>query len=161
MLRFYYVDPSYIAHLKAVEPKIPNTQYSGHEKFFCGIVLEIYDYAYYAPISHYKKKLKTNILITDKGTPISSIRFSFMFPVPRTALTKMDFTEIAKTDPHYADLLQKEYSFCNRHQEAIYRKAREVYRISLDKTHPLSDKCCDFQKLEGVSPLWQPEKAEE
>ena len=76
---------------------------------------------YYAPISHFKKKVRTNILITDKGNPIASIRFSFMFPVPQAVLTEMDFSEIAKTDRSYADLLSMYYLFCITHEYKIHK----------------------------------------
>ena len=161
MIRFYYIDTEYIKYLQQMEPRVPNIQYSEHDKFVCGIVLKIHDMEYYAPISHFKKKLRTNILITDKGNPIASIRFSFMFPVPQAVLTEMDFSEIAKTDRSYADLLSKEYLFCNTHEDKIHKKALEVYKIGTNRNHPLNRCCCDFKKLEKIFLHWQLEKQNE
>ena len=52
MIRFYYIDTEYIKYLQQMEPRVPNIQYSEHDKFVCGIVLKIHDMEYYAPISH-------------------------------------------------------------------------------------------------------------
>lgn len=88
-LKFYEVDSEYINYLKMnVDNKIPNIEYDKHKKFFCGIVLTINNFNYFAPVSSYNKKAHTVFLIMDKDRktkelkPISSLRFSFMFPCP-------------------------------------------------------------------------------
>ena len=63
-----------------IDRQIPNIHYSKNNKFVCGVVLNIGGIEYYAPISHTTKKYQTSLLIYDKETPISSIRFSFMLP---------------------------------------------------------------------------------
>ena len=88
-LKFYEVDSEYINYLKMnVDNKIPNIEYDKHKKFFCGIVLTINNFNYFAPVPSYNKKAHTVFLIMDKDRktkelkPISSLRFSFMFPCP-------------------------------------------------------------------------------
>lgn len=62
-LKFYEVDGEYIKYLKEnVDDKIPNVEYKKHKKFFWWIVLTINNFNYFAPVS--------------------SLRFSFMFPYP-------------------------------------------------------------------------------
>ena len=88
-LKFYEVDMEYIKYLKENgDDKIPNIEYSKHKKFFCGIVLTINNFNYFAPVSSYTRKVRTSFLIKDKNKEnkqlkaISSLRFSFMFPCP-------------------------------------------------------------------------------
>lgn len=148
MFAFYYVDKNYVNYLYQFDSKVPTLNYDSHDKFFCGVVLTINNIKYYAPVSHDTQKQQTNFLIKHKGNVISSIKFSFMIPVPDYALTKMDFNEIAKTDNKYADLLRTEYSYCSSHKKEIMAKAASVYRIGINKNHKLNSVCCDFKKLE-------------
>ena len=99
-LKFYEVDSEYIKYLKENgDEKIPNIDYSKHKKFFCGIVLTINNFNYFAPVSSYNKKAHTVFLIKDKDRktkelkPISSLRFSFMFPCPIEYLNQKDFSK--------------------------------------------------------------------
>ena len=54
------------------------------------------------------------MLIYDKGTPISSIRFSFMLPA-----YDENFKQIAKEDQNYANILAAEYEYCRHHVNDI------------------------------------------
>lgn len=66
-LKFYEVDSEYIKYLKEKgDDKIPNIEYDKHKKFFCGIVLTINNFNYFAPVSSYTKKVRTAFLIKDK-----------------------------------------------------------------------------------------------
>lgn len=148
MIAFYDVDENYINFLKKYDRQIPNIKYEGNNKFVCGIVLDIDGISYYAPISHMADKKQTNLRILDKGKPISTIRFSFMFPAFDEVLTKKEFADIAKTNKAYADLLATEYEFCKNNILDIHKKALSVYKIGCNKNHKLNYTCCDFKKLE-------------
>lgn len=148
MLNFYDVDKEYVQFLKTIDRQVPNIEYHTNNKFVCGVVLSIHDVKYYAPISHMTNKQRTNMLIYDKGKPISSIRFSFMIPAFDEVLTKKNFSDIAKTDSAYANLLVAEYNYCKSHIQDIQEKALTVYNIGCNKDHVLNYTCCDFQKLE-------------
>ena len=81
-LNFYNVNNQYIDYLKKFESKIPNINYENHKKFCCGILFEINGMKYIAPVSSFKKAQKTNFVIKNTNRQdISSIRFSFMFPI--------------------------------------------------------------------------------
>ena len=85
-LFFYEVCADYISYLLSFDSKVPRIDYSTtskHEKFLCGIVLSVNDHDYFAPISSFLTPQHTNIIIKNEdGRAISSVRFSFMIPVP-------------------------------------------------------------------------------
>jgi protein AbiQ len=144
-LKFYQVDKDYLAYLKRFENKVPDYEYSENEKFYCGVVVEINNYRYFAPVSSFAKKQKTNILIEHKGQVLGSIRFSFMIPVPESLLTKVDFSELEEP---YKSLVIKEYTYCKNNQEKIRKKAVSIYSKGLNKNSFIGQQCCDFKLLE-------------
>ena len=147
-LKFYDIDENYIDYLKTFDHQVPNIRYSKFNKFFCGIVLQVGQYNYFAPVTSLTKQQRTNFLIYDKGRAISSIRFSFMIPAFSEVLTLKDFSEQPQT---YKDLLNAEIKYCNQKVDKIYKKAEEVYKIGTNRSHPLSYTCCNFKLLEEKS----------
>jgi len=151
-LKFYEVDGEYIKYLRENgDQKIPNIEYEKHKKFFCGIVLTINNFNYFAPVSSYNKKVHTSFLIMDKDREtkklkaISSLRFSFMFPCPIEYLSQKDFS---KEDEKYKILLRKELHYCNTNREKIKKMANEVYKLGVNEKNRQKFNICDFKKLE-------------
>lgn len=151
-LKFYEVDSEYIKYLKEnADNKIPNLEYEKHKKFFCGIVLTINNFNYFAPVSSYNKKAHTVFLIKakDKETnelkAISSLRFSFMFPCPIEYLNQKDFS---KEEEKYRNLLRKELNYCNSNVEKIKKLANMVYKLGIKEETRQKFNICDFKKLE-------------
>lgn len=147
-LKFYDIDINYIKYLKKFDKQIPNVGYDKYNKFFCGVVFQIGNFNYFAPISSFNKQQRTNFLILDKDRPISSIRFGFMFPVPKNVLHLKDFKNENKS---YKDLINAEIKYCNSNIHTILKKAEQVYKIGINQNHPLTHTCCDFKLLEEKS----------
>ena len=148
MLSFYYVDKEYASYLRQFDSKVPSLDYDNHNKFFCGIVLNVNNIKYYVPVSHDITKQQTSLIIYDKGRGISSLKFAFMIPVPNSKITRIDFNQIAKKDSKYADLLRAEYYYCSSHEAEILKKAKSVYKIGCNQKHKLHGVCCKFPLLE-------------
>lgn len=144
-LKFYEVNEGYLQYLKNFDRQIPDINYTGFNKFVCGVVLAIGNINYFAPVSSFNKKQTTNFIIMDKGRNISSIRFCFMFPAPDEMMTLKDFSTVPQ---HYRDLLNAEVNFCNNNVAEIHKIAQKVYKIGTNSNHPLSHTCCDFKLLE-------------
>ena len=151
-LKFYEVDSEYIKFLRENgDEKIPNIVYEKHKKFFCGIVLTINGFNYFAPVSSYNKKAQTVFLIMDRDkitkelTPISSLRFSFMFPCPIEYLNQKDFS---KEEEKYQNLLRKELHYCNINREKIKKTAKDVYKLGMKEETRRKFNICNFKKLE-------------
>ena len=147
-LRFYDVDNEYTDYLRVFEPKIPHITYSSHDKFICGIVLEVNSFKYYAPISSFKQRQFTNLPIIHNNRIIGTVRFSYMFPCPDFVLTEKDFS--IEPDFNYRNLLQDEWNYCNGIEHELKAKARYIYKRYLSgQDTVLLKHCCDFPLLEG------------
>ena len=150
-LDFFQVSAEYIEYLQKFDNRVPKVDYSAtntHDRFLCGIVLNINGHDYFAPISSFRTPQRTNIIIKDvNGKDISSIRFSFMIPVPRGVATVKRIAD--EQSPKYRILLNMELQFCRKNANAIHSRARFVYNSVAVKKDPLMIKnCCDFMKLE-------------
>jgi protein AbiQ len=119
-LRFYEVDAAYINYLLKTDAKVPRVDYSAsspHDKFLCGIVLSVSGHDYFAPISSFTEQQRTNVVIKNaKGRPLSSIRLSFMIPVPPGVAALKDIG--AEPSRSYKFLLYNELRFCNRNADS-------------------------------------------
>jgi protein AbiQ len=150
-LDFYQVDADYIAYLLKFDSRVPKIDYSAagaYDKFLCGIVLRIHGNDYFAPISSFRTPQRTNIIIKDvNGKDVSSIRFSFMIPVPPNAVSVKQIAN--EPSEKYRILLNMELQYCRKNANAIYSRARFVYDAVTLKQDPLMIKnCCNFKKLE-------------
>ena len=89
-LDFYEVNAEYITYLMSFDAKVPYVDYTaegGHDKFLCGVVLFVNGHDYFAPISSFNIQQRTNMIIkNEQSKAVSSIRFSFMIPVPPDAI---------------------------------------------------------------------------
>jgi protein AbiQ len=157
-LNFYTVDLAYVAHLKTAETekrwfsRVPNMDYGDQRKpkFLCGIVLEINGVDYYVPVTSYKQQKPDNFLIqAANGQVVSSLRFNYMFPVPKSLLSER--TIAAEPDRAYRALLSQELQYCIRNQETIRHLAERTYkRVLLGKNPGLVANSCDFKLLEAA-----------
>jgi protein AbiQ len=151
MLKFYDVNEDYVKYLQKHDKQIPNIKYESNNKFVCGVVLNICNVNYFAPISSNKIIQKTNLPIYDsKNNILATIKFSFMFPAFSDVIIEKDFKTISSTNQQYADLLAKEYSYCDKNENLILNKAIKIYRIGCNKNHYLNYTCCDFVLLENA-----------
>lgn len=155
-LNFYTVDLKYVAFLQKSEEehrgfcRIPNMNYGKQRKpkFLCGIVLRIKEQDYYVPVSSYKKKKPDNFLIkAANGKVVSSLRFNYMFPVPKELISERKIA--TEPDRAYRALLSQELQFCVKNQDEIRRLAERTYRrVLLGKDPGLVANSCDFLLLE-------------
>ena len=152
-LNFYEVSADYISYLLRFDSKVPRVDYSAiskHDKFLCGIVLSVNKHDYFAPISSFITPQHTNMIIkNEEGKALSSIRFSFMVPVPPNVIVVKRIKE--EPSPEYRRLLDWELRFCQNNAKAIYRLAKFVYNTVVENKDPIMVKnCCDFKKLEAA-----------
>jgi len=152
-LDFYEVDADYITYLLKFDSKVPYIDYSEtskHDKFMCGIVLSVNGHDYFAPISSFVVQQRTNMVIkNENGKPISSIRFSFMIPIPQGVATPKSIK--SEPSPKYKRLLDLELRFCRKNEKAIRRMAKHIHNTVVNaKDLIMAKNCCDFAKLEAA-----------
>ena len=150
-LFFYEVSADYISYLLRFDSKVPRVDYSAtskHDKFLCGIVLAVNGHDYFAPISSFITPQRTNMVIkNEEGKSVSSVRFSFMIPVPPNIVSVKNFDDEPSSD--YRRLLDLELRFCRKNSNVIRRLAKLVYNTVVNNKDPIMVKnCCDFKKLE-------------
>ena len=155
-LNFYTADLEYVEYLQNAEQKnrgfsrVPNMTYNDKykQKFLCGIVLQVNGMDYYVPVTSFKQQKPDNFLITaDNGQVVSSLRFNYMFPVPKGLLAVHVIAN--ETDRAYRALLAQELKYCIKNQAIIQRLAERTYkRVLLGKDLGLVINSCDFRLLE-------------
>jgi len=155
-LNFFTADFDYVKYLYEAEWKnrgfsrVPNMKYTkGHkQKFLCGVVLRVNDISYYVPVTSYKQQKPDNFLITaDNGQVVSSLRFNYMFPIPKELTAVHVISE--EPDRAYRALLAQELRCCIKNQVVIQRLAGRTYkRVLLGKDVGLVVNSCDFALLE-------------
>lgn len=150
-LRFYEVSPKYIEYLKQFDYKIPDIVYEDREKFLAGVLFTINGLNYFAPVSSFNKQQRTNFLIKVGDYPVGSIRLSFMFPVPSSAIRLKNFDN-EKLD--YQKLVQLEYRYCNKNRCAIRSKAQDIYQLQKHDSF-YHKHCCNFSLLEKKCREWE------
>ena len=158
-LNFYTVPLNYVEYLKQSEiasrgfSRVPNMDYGNQrkQKFLCGIVLQIHEKDYYVPVTSFKEQKPDNFLIrAANGEVVGSLRFNYMFPVPKQIVTERSI--VAEPDRAYRALLAQELAYCQRNQDEIRRLAARTYRRVIGGYNPgLVANSCDFLLLEQAS----------
>lgn len=174
-LGFYNVDTKYLQYLNAIEPEVQFTQEKDYtQKPFLGILVVIDTYTYFIPLTsgkpkhakwknvgtaHYliyeqvskeklhKRDIYKSISETDALRIFAALDLKKMIPVCNGMYRRIKFSELE--DRKYADLLEKEYRFCQKIQDGILSKVMQIYREQKEtgKVHAMY---CDFSKLEDA-----------
>ena len=168
-LDFYTIDLAYVSYLKQAElakrgfSRVPNMEYGKErkQKFLCGVVLSVNDVEYYVPVSSFKEQKPDNFLIlADNGKVVSSLRFNYMFPIPKGLASVRRIAD--EPDLAYRRLLAQELRYCIRHQEQIQKLAERTHkRVLLGKNTGLVLNSCDFRLLEESCKSWEKNNSKE
>ena len=155
-LNFYTVDFDFIKFLQDEEirkrgfSRVPNMEYGSgrRQKFICGVVLQINEMDYYVPVTSYRIQKRDNFLIlADNGQTVSSLRFNYMFPVPKELIAVRNISE--EYDRAYRSFLSQQLRYCIKNQSTIMQLAERTYkRVLLGKDIGLVVNSCDFKLLE-------------
>lgn len=146
-LDFYVIDNDYIEYLRTFDSHVYQNK---HNRKYIGIVFEINNFHYFAPLSSHKEKhdrMKESvdfIKLKDYGV----INLNNMIPVPLHLCQHFIINSIE--DSKYKDLMRAEYRIIKPIAPKIIQQAKVVYRektVSGNIT-PLSRRCYDFKMLE-------------
>lgn len=179
-LGLYNIDTEYLRYLNQLDSEVQFSEDKDYEqKPFLGIIVVIDTYSYFIPLTsgkpkhakwknvgpaHYliyeqvrktelrKKEIYKSISDTDALKIYAALDLKKMIPVRNDLYSRIDFA--ALNDEKYADLLEKEYRFCQKIQDGILSKVRQIYseQKSAGKVYPMY---CNFDKLEKACDTYQ------
>lgn len=177
---FYNVDIDYLRYLHSIEPEVQFSEDKDYQqKPFLGIIVLIGSYTYFIPLTSgkpkhskwknvgtahyliYEQVKKTELRPNDISKSISNVDalkifaaldIKKMIPVKDGLYTRIDFS--ALNDQKYADLLEKEYRFCQKIQNGILLKAHQIYekQKSTGVVYPIY---CNYSKLEAACDTYE------
>jgi protein AbiQ len=128
-----------------------------NERKYIGVILEIHDVKYFAPLSSFKEKHKRMKEGLDfiKISTYAVININNMFPVPDGLYTYVDYSK--EKNPKYKKLLMSEYRIIRKLQDKIQKNARELYRQKVEKNvkNALTKRCNDFLLLEEKCKMYK------
>lgn len=151
-IRFYEINAKYVDYLAPYAPHLFHNSKKGqaNQRKYIGIVFQINDMEYFAPLSSFKpkhEKMKEGLDFI-KILRYAVINLNNMFPVPYSERVYVNFETIK--DPNYKSLLLAEYRYIKSVQKKIQKNAAALYKhkqINGDSTL-LARRCNDFALLE-------------
>lgn len=149
-LKLYEISPLYIKYLAQYQKHIFWSDGNKATRKYIGIVLQIDEMSYFAPLSSFKpkhKKMKESVDLI-KIRNIAVININNMVPVPNGEYHLVDIRGIK--DQQYRYLLQAENREINRLRDRIIKNARIVYnhKIRNGISTALARRTNDFKQLE-------------
>ena len=149
-LKLVKVQSSYSIFLKMFDDKVPINYYVKETRPFVGVLLNINDVKYFAPLSspksrHKHMKSKIDFLKIDDGK-LGVINFNNMIPVFDSNFALIDFNVNYK----YKKLLYKQIFWINRNKKLIFNRALKLYvkYIENDLIENIKNRCVNFTLLE-------------
>ena len=156
-LKLYEVNPDYVKYLSSFQEHIFSSEGNKKNRKYIGIILQINDCDYFAPLSSFKQKhykMKENVDFI-KIKKYAVININNMIPVPRDEYTLTDIN--GTEDIKYRHLLQAENREINRQKNRIIKNADIVYKHKLrnGESTPLAKRTNDFIILEKACKDYQ------
>ena len=154
---FYTVDSSYCDYLRQFDTRVPYTMDNKATRPFIGIVFNVDNIQYYAPLTspkqkHLKMKNQVDFLKIDSGL-YGAINFNNMIPIHTSSLSLVDMkisTSDTNEDVMYKKLLSNQLSWCNKNRDQILKKAKNLYQKYVNGLLDtnVKSRCCSFPLIE-------------
>lgn len=154
-LRIYRVDINYIKYLWTHDNKVQfrgdgSDEYNGRRPYI-GIVFEINNIQYFAPLEHPKqshKFLKSNPhIVKIYNGKFGILALGNMIPVPKKYLIEFNIDD---EDENYKKILKTQFIFFKKNLNHIIENAKKTYEtVTVEKIDFFVRSCCDFKKLEN------------
>ncbi len=156
-MKLYHIKDDYIKYLERYDSKVSTNK--SEKRPYVGIVFEIKNYKYYAPLSSPKKKhlsMKNTVDFRKiSNGKYGAINFNNMIPIKDEVLILIDIKNIE--DEKYKRLLQNQYDEVRKNDSAIKNNAQKLYMMvtkNEDELKPheqrVKERCVDFLLLESV-----------
>lgn len=155
-LRIVRVDSEYYDYLRRFDNKVMYNKNEKELRPFIGILFEIDNYEYFAPLSSPKekhKKMKNTIdFFKIKGGELGAVNFNNMIPVRISFYTLIDLNKetLSVEEFKYQKLLQEQLQWLNANYYQVKNKSFKLYQLYNDGRLPekIKMRCCNFKLLE-------------
>ena len=150
------IDSIYCDYLRKFDKKVPYNYDSKKHRPFIGVLFEVNNFKYFAPLSSPKpkhKKMKTKLdFLKLKNGELGVINFNNMIPVKNKNIRKINLDKIYKNKKkqNYINLLKEQIYWLNRNDEKLFFRSKKLYDkyISGTLNKNIAKRCCDFLLLE-------------
>ena len=155
-LRIVRVDSDYCDYLRKFDNKVAYNKNEKELRPFIGILFEIDNFEYFAPLSSPKEKHKSmkNTLDFFKidGGELGAVNFNNMIPVSSRNYSIIDLHKETLTieEFKYQKLLIEQLNWLNANYNQVKNKSLKLYKLYNNGNLPQNIKlrCCNFKLLE-------------
>ncbi len=162
-MSIYIVKNDYIDFLNRCDSHVMwSKDDSGHPRPYVGIIFEINEFVYFAPLTHNGKRWKSfdDHIVLENGN-IGAIKFPRMIPVAKANQNELIAELVYKNlmlseniaTKKYGYLIRKQYWDIKRQWNSILNLAYKVY-FEKETIKRKSPYYCDFKKLEKRALLY-------
>ncbi len=156
LLSIVKLNVEYCNYLRQYDNKVPYNFGEKVNRPYVGVLFDVDDCSYFAPLSspkpkHLTMKNKMDFLKIDDGK-LGAINFNNMLPVKDQNVVKIDLNKNLSNeyDIKYNNMLKRQIYWLNRHHKKLYDKSRKLYYNYKEDKLPYNIKvrCCNFPLLE-------------
>lgn len=155
-LRIVRVDSNYCDYLRQFDSRVPYNSKSKELRPFVGILFEINECEYFAPLSSPKPKHKKmsngiDFFKLDNGE-LGAVNFNNMIPVRNNNYNTIYFKDewTKNLDKKYQELLKSQVDWLNANYSRVIKKSSKLYQLYINNKLPdnIKARCCNFKLLE-------------
>ena len=155
-LKLVIIDECYCDYLRTFDSKVAYNYGKKDTRPFIGVLFNVGNVEYFAPLSspkakHLTMKSRIDFLKVDNGN-LGVVNFNNMIPVTSNNYSVVDLNRKTNNlnELKYLLLLQNQYKWLNAHSDIIRKRAQNLYIKYDNKKLPkiIYDRCCNFKLLE-------------
>ena len=155
-LKLVRIDVEYCNYLRQFDYRVPYNYNVKQIRPFIGVLFEVNNCKYFAPLSSPKEKhlkLKNNLdLLKLDGGKLGVINFNNMLPVQNNNIIVLDLNKecLTESERKYQTLLKHQIYWLNRNNSMLLNRAKKLYDnyISGKLNKAFFQRCCNFKLLE-------------
>jgi len=150
------IDTNYCDFLRQFDKRVAYNKNNKTNRPFVGVLFEVNNFKYFAPLSspkpkHLKMPNKTDFMRIDGGR-LGAVNFNNMIPLIDGVykLLELDKTDLSVSEAEYQDLLIDQRNWLNTNRVQLKKRAERLYKNYLINKIPKAMKlrCCNFPLLE-------------
>ena len=159
MIKIVWIKDKYINYLRKFDEHVCFNK--GQKRPYVGILFEVNNQKYYAPLSSPKPKFKEMKNYVDfiklDGGNLGAINLNNMIPVVESSIVYIDINKL--DDKKYSILLNKQLAFMKSKELEITYKAAKLYKSYKNKTlrPDVYARCCNYILLQSKSKSYNPD----